>query len=67
MEYITDLAIPILGVLIGSWITVWIFKKSEAKKKAEERLSNLNKLMKLTNSLCLQSSEILFQFNIRKI
>ncbi|MCG5104457.1 hypothetical protein [Oceanobacillus alkalisoli] len=62
MQFITELVLPILGVLIGSGITIGIFKISETKKKRVNRLNNLNQLMKLTNNLCNEASNVLFEF-----
>ncbi|WP_332632035.1 hypothetical protein [Halalkalibacter flavus] len=65
MSLLADFIAPAIGVLVGSGVTVWLFKKSEERKNAEERLKNLNSLLRLTDKLCFSASEILFRFDIK--
>lgn len=59
-----DFLIPFVSVLVGSGVTVWIHRVAGERKKAEDRLLNLNYLLKSTDKLCNSVSEILMKFDV---
>lgn len=40
-----------MGGLIGGFISLWLYKKSETKEKEDKRLNELNSLIQLTKSI----------------
>lgn len=56
--------IPFSGVIIGSLVTVLIFKRQETKSKDMHRLESIHKLMKMINEFLLEIHDIEWNFNI---
>ena len=50
-------------MLIGSGITVWLTKRQEIRTRKEKRLESINDLMKLTDKIILEGTEVKRKLN----